>query len=66
VGPGAAPPDLGTGDDVESDEQTGHDADDEQEKPEERPRRPRELPPPSSQAWAIVAPQLIVRRPNPE
>jgi hypothetical protein len=24
----------------------------------------RELPPPSSQAWAIVAPQLVVRRPK--
>jgi hypothetical protein len=24
----------------------------------------RELPPPTSQAWAIVAPQLVVRRPK--
>jgi hypothetical protein len=23
-----------------------------------------ELPPPTSQAWAIVAPQLVVRRPK--
>jgi hypothetical protein len=24
----------------------------------------RDLPPPTSQAWAIVAPQLVVRRPK--
>jgi hypothetical protein len=49
---------------MERDEHRSDEAE-EHAKPE-RPRATGEPPPPSSQAWAIVAPQLVVRRPKPD
>jgi hypothetical protein len=49
---------------MESDEQPSHDEDESAEP--ERTRRPRDLPVPSTQAWAIVAPHLVLPRPKVE